>query len=90
MNRRLRLRAVAAAIAVMAFLVYLNLTQVDDDNELALRSNGVLSTNVERVLREQRGAAISDAVYECIALLVAGGAVTVAVAADRIHRPRLG
>jgi hypothetical protein len=89
MNRRMRLRAVAAAIAVLAFLVFLNLTQVDDENELALRTSGVLSTNVERVVREQRSAVISDAVYEALALFVAGVAVTVAIAGHRIQRPRL-
>jgi hypothetical protein len=89
MNRRTRLRAVAAAVAVLAFLVYLNLTQVDDESEAALRNSGVLSTNVERVIRERRGAAVSDAIYECVSLIFAGVAIVVAVGGDRIHRPRV-
>lgn len=86
---RVRLRAAAAAVAVLALLVYLNLLQMDDENEAVLRSSGVLSNNVERVIREQRGAAVADAVYECLCLVIGGTAVVVAVAGNRLHRPRV-
>lgn len=81
-----RLRAAAAAIAIVAFLAFLNFTQLDDDNEAIFRNSGVLSTSVDRVIHERQSQLVSDAIYESIALVIAGSAVFVAVAGGKLQR----
>jgi len=81
-----RVRAVAGAIAILSFLVFLNFMQVDDDNEAMLRNSGILSTSVDRVIHERQNEVVSDAIFEGVALLSAGCAVIVAVGGGRFQR----
>src|SRR5260370_2973014 len=79
-----RLRAVAAAIAVLAFLIYLNTTQMEDEGERALRVVGAMNTAVTRVLHERHAAAVQNAWIEYIALVSVGLGAIVVVGAPRL------
>ena len=79
-----RLRAVAAAIAVFAFLIYLNTTQMEDEGERALRVVGAMNTSVTRVLQERHAAAVQNAWIEYIALVSVGLGAIVVVGAPRL------
>lgn len=83
-----RVRAIAGAIAVLSFLVFLNFTQVDDDNEAIFRNSGVMSNTVDRVIHERQNQVVSDAIYEGVALMCAGSATIVAVGGGRLLRMR--
>jgi hypothetical protein len=80
------LRVVGLAIVVLAALVYLNIQQIDGEREAALHSSGVLNTDVEMVLVQQRTAALSSSLYEYGALVAAGLGVTLALAGYKLHR----
>ena len=81
-----RVRAIAGAIAIVSFLVFLNFTQVDDDNEAIFRNSGVMSNSVDHVIRERQNQVVSDAIYEGVALILAGSAIVVAVGGGRLQR----
>jgi len=83
-----RVRAIAGAIAILSFLVFLNFTQVDDDNEAIMRNSGVLSNSVDRVIRERQNQIVSDAIYEGVALICAGSALVIVVGGGRLQRRR--
>lgn len=81
-----RIRAIAGAVAILSFLVFLNFTQVDDDNEAIFRNSGVMSTSVDRVIHERQNQVVSDAIYESVTLMCAGCAVMIAVGGGRLQR----
>ena len=92
MNSRVminRLRAAAAAFAVLAFLVYLNTVQLEDQSEDVLHSAGAASTSITRILAEREASSVRNAWTEYAALVSIGLGVTLAVAAPRLLNTRL-
>jgi len=83
-GRGSRLRVAGVVVAVLAVLVFINLAQVDGESELAFRSTGVFTPNVERVLAERRAVVVSNAVAEYAALVAAAVGVTLAFAGPRL------
>jgi hypothetical protein len=81
-----RLRVVGVALAVLAVLVYFNLAQIDDDNEVAFRSTGVLTPNIERVIADRRAEVVSNAITEYLALTVAAAGALIALSGPQLHR----
>ncbi len=82
-----KLRALAAAVAVLAILVFLNVSQMDDESESVFRESSIRVDNVGQVLRQHRDETISNAVSEGMSLVIASLGITVAIAGDRL-RPR--
>src|SRR5579871_5901646 len=81
-----RFRAMSASVAVLAVLLYLNTSQIDDDSESSLHSAGASSTSVSRVLLVRREEAVANAWIEYGALVTAGFGVAVALGASRVTR----
>jgi hypothetical protein len=79
-----RLRAAAAAVAVLAFLVYLNTTQIENDGEDALHAVGAVNTSVTRVLAERHAAAVQNAWIEYTALVSIGMGAIGAIGGPRL------
>jgi hypothetical protein len=79
-----RIRAVCAAIATAALLLYVNTAQMDTDSEDALHSVGTVHASVDYVLAQRRAQAYSDAwiEYASLVIFVLGG--TTALAAPRV------
>ncbi len=85
-NRKVlnRLRAAAAAVAILMLLVYLNTAQMEDNGEDALHVVGAMNTSVTRVLAERHAAAVQNAWIEYIALVSVGLGAIVVVGAPRL------
>jgi hypothetical protein len=73
-------------MAVLAALVYLNVSQVDGESESALHSSGVLNTDIAMVLLQRRTEAVFNSLYEYGALVTAGLGVTLALAGHKLHQ----
>jgi hypothetical protein len=82
----LSLRVLGVTLAVLAMLMYLNITQVNDDNEAALRGSGMLVPDIDRALGEQRHEAESNALTEYCLLVAAGLGVLGALAGPPVLR----
>lgn len=67
-------------------MVYVNLAQLDDDNETAFRSSAVLAHNVEQVLVARRRETASNAWSEYCALVVAGFGLLLALSGPALAR----
>lgn len=85
-TRRLDLRVAGVAIAVLAMLVYFNVTQVNDDNAAAVRGSGVLVPDVDRAIVERRHEAESHALSEYCLLVAAAMGVLGALAGPPLIR----
>ena len=84
-RRGSRLRVAGVVVAVLAILVHLNLAQTQDEHELALRTTGVLTPYVDRVLAERRSAVIATALEEYLTLVAAGVGLVLAIAGPRLY-----
>ena len=85
-----RIRAVCVAIAVMAFLVYLNTSQMADASETSLYSVGALNTTMAETLSTRQTEVLTSAWVEYGALVAAGYAILLAATAPRLARLRRG
>lgn len=85
-RRILNLRVAGVVLAVLATMVYVNLAQLDDDNEAAFRSSAVLAHDVERVLVARRRETASNAWSEYCALVVAGFGLVLALSGRPVAR----
>ena len=84
--RLINLRVAGVAIAVLAMLIYLNITQLNDDNFAALRASMILVPDMDRALVERRQIAETNAWYEYSLLVAAGLGVLCAVAGPAVIR----
>ena len=92
MKRKLllnRVRAATAGFAALAFLVYMNTVQLEDQSEDTLRAAGAATTSLTRVLAERQAASVHNAVTEYVALVSVVFGVTLAVGAPRLVRARV-
>ena len=84
-RRGSRLRVAGVVAAVLAILVHLNLAQMQDENELALRTTGVLTPYLDRALADRRSEVISNALVEYLTLVAAGVGLALAIAGPRLY-----
>ena len=84
-RRGSRLRVAGVVVAVLAILVHLNLAQMQDENELALRTTGVLTPYLDRALADRRSEVISNALAEYVTLVAAGVGLVLAMAVPRLY-----
>ena len=84
-SRLLNLRVAGMVMAVLAILFYVNLPQVDDENQAALYSSSILVSNIDRVVAEHREAE-TNALYEYCLLVAAGLGVIAVVAGPAVIR----
>ena len=90
-NRKIltRVRAVCAALAVLAFLVFLNTSQMDEDSEVSLHTVGALDSHVTQVLAQRHAEAVTNALIEYTALLTVVVGAGVAIGAPKLSRLRI-
>ena len=81
-----RERAMCAAIAVVAFLVFLNMNQMEDSREDLLYSVGVINSMAGQVLVMRSVEAVTNAWIEYGALISAALGVALAIAAPKLLR----
>ena len=81
-----RVRAICAAIAVVAFLVFLNMNQMEDSREDLLYSVGVINSMAGQVLVMRSAEAVTNAWIEYGALISAAMGVVLAIAAPKLLR----
>jgi hypothetical protein len=85
-SRLLSLRVAGVALAVLAMLLYLNVAQLDNENEAALRGSGVLISDIDRTLVTRRQETEANAWYEYCLLVAVGFGVLGALAGPPLIR----